>query len=663
MNPLFAGAPFKRILVVDAETAWCRKQGLSLSVQTTEEYIRDPRFKVWGFCIKEYGEDKARTQWYRHDELPRILRTYDWSTTAIMAQNAMFDGAILEWVYGVHPCFIFDTLSMARAVRGVLAGNSLAQLAQDYGLAPKGDAVYSTEGILDVLPPHIEQELASYCAHDVFLCEELFKRLSPGYPIKELRLIDLTIKMYTRAQLRLDTALLQQEVNREREAREGLLHRLGMTDSQLASNPQFAEALKALGVTPPTKVSKTTGKETFAFAKNDAKFQALLEGDNDDIAQLCQARLKVKSTQERTRAQRLIGIAERGPMPVPLTYYGAFSGRWTAAKGSHQNMQNMKRGSFLRKAVMAPEGHMLVVGDLAQIEPRVLGWLADYDDLLNIFRSGQDAYAMFGRQMFNRPDLTKENAPDLRQSAKSALLGCGFGLGFANFAQQLLTGFLGAPPVRYDKAFAQKLGVTSAWAQRFLGYDYNVQEIGKIQANCTPEELVVHCLAAARIIEIYRDTAAPVKAFWGLLDTLIEHSLYGGQEYTHKCLTFRKEEIVLPSGMSLRYPNLKRGKDEKGRVQWTYGDGTNKLYAGRVTNHVTQGTARIVMTDGMLRTSRRYFVAGTVHDEQIVVVPQAEAEEGKKWVLEQMTLEPRFLPGIPLAADGGVHERYGLAKG
>jgi hypothetical protein len=77
---------------------------------------------------------------------------------------------------------------------------------------------------------------------------------------------------------------------------------------------------------------------------------------------------------------------------------------------------------------------------------------------------------------------------------------------------------------------------------------------------------------------------------------------------------------------------------------------------------VVQGTARIVMTDGMLRTAKRYFVAGTVHDEQIVVVPDAEVQEAKTWVLAQMTMEPPYMPGIPLDADGGAHRRYGLAK-
>jgi hypothetical protein len=68
------------------------------------------------------------------------------------------------------------------------------------------------------------------------------------------------------------------------------------------------------------------------------------------------------------------------------------------------------------------------------------------------------------------------------------------------------------------------------------------------------------------------------------------------------------------------------------------------------------------MTDGMLRIDKRYPVAGTVHDEAIAVAPESEAEEAKNWVLAQMTIEPSYLPGIPLSASGGVHKRYGLAK-
>jgi DNA polymerase len=653
-------APYQRIVSIDFETRW-DKNDYTLSKMTTEEYIRDKRFKAFGACIREYGSE-AVTQWYRGDELPRILGTYDWSKTAILAHNAQFDVSILEWRYGIRPCFIFDTLSMARALRGVEVGNSLAKLAADFGLPAKGRAVHSTDGVEEI-DAELEAELAEYCKHDVYLCEQIFERLIAGYPKSELRLIDMTLKMYTRPVLELDQKMLIEALSEESQKREGLLAKLGVDESELASNPKFAALLESLGVVAPTKVSKTTGKPALALAKNDAMFQALLNGDNEDVSLLCEARLKVKSTTERTRAQRFLDISQRGKLPVPLSYYGAKSGRWTASKGSAINMQNLKRGSFLRKAIMAPEGHQLLVGDLSQIEPRVLAWLADYDDLLDIFRSGQDAYAQFGAQMFGVPGMTKDSHPDLRQSAKSALLGCGYGLGWASFASQLLVGFLGAPPVRYSKDFAKKLGVTQEYVQRFTDWEDNVKKMQEIPHTCTERELLIHCVAAKKIIDIYRATAHPVVSFWDMCSKLLVSSLAGGEEVVYKCLTFRKDEIELPNGMKLLYPNLRQVTDKETRQKnWVYGEDATKLYAGKITNNVTQALARIVMTDGMLRTSKKYFVAGTVHDEQIVVVPDDEVDDAKTWVLAQMTVEPKYMPGVPLAVEGGAHRRYGLAK-
>jgi DNA polymerase len=633
---------------------------------TTEEYVRDPRFKAWGLCWKEVGTDEIPV-WVRSDRIRRWKSSIDWSRTAVLAHNAQFDVTILSWVYGIQPAFIFDTLSMARALRGVEVGNSLATLAEAFELPPKGKAVHSTDGMLESIPFAVEQELADYCKHDTYLCEQIFLRLIEGYPTKELKLIDMTLKMYTRPLLQLDKEMLAQAIEEERTAREGLLQKLGMEEATLASNQQFAQALKALGIDPPTKISKTTGEEALALAKNDALFQALLNHENEDVALLCEARLKVKSTSERTRAQRFLDIADRGNLPVPLSYYGAATGRWTAAKGSAINMQNLKRGSFLRKAIMAPEGHVIVVGDLSQIEPRVLAWLADYQELINIFRSGGDPYARFGAEMFNIPGMTKDSHPVERQSAKSALLGAGYQLGWASFAAQLLTGFLGAPPKRYSREEAKQLGVVGADVQKFLSWDENLKKMEEIPHTCTDLELAIHCLAAKAIIDKYRTASWPVVAFWELMGILIEQSLYKGKEYTHKCLTFRKGEIVLPSGMSVRYPDLRPDQDERGRVQWSYADGKDgkrsKLYAGKVTNNVVQGTARCVMTDGMLRIGKRYPVCGTVHDEALCIAPESEADEAKDYLLACMTVQPSYMPGIPLAADGGANRRYGLAKG
>jgi hypothetical protein len=653
--------PYERLIVLDYETAWGRGVKLGFSCQTNEEYLRDPRFKAWGLCWKDYGDPLPAT-WIRGRDIEKWAKDFDWSKTAVIAQNALFDVSILAWVYGCHPAFVFDTLSMGRAVRGVEAGNSLKKMAEDFGLEPKGEGLSSSENYLDELPFHVEQELADYCRHDVYLCEEIFKRLVDGYPASELRLIDMTLKMYTQPRLVLDEQMLFQAIEEERTTREELLAQLKVDDAQLASNPKFADILVKLECRVPYKKSKTTGKQTLALAKNDALFQALLHGPNEKVRLVCEARLRVKSTTERTRAQRFLDISSRGALPVPLAYYGASTGRWTASKGSAINMQNLKRGSFLRKAIMAPEGYALVVGDLSQIEPRVLAWLSDYDEMLGIFRAGGDPYAAFGAQMFNIPGMTKDSHPDLRQSAKSALLGAGYGLGWASFATQLLTGFLGAPPVRYDTEFAKKLGVTKEFIEKFLSWDDNVTKLEEIPHTCTTKELLIHAAASKKIIDIYRATAHPVVSFWEMCGNLLESALYGGKEFRYKCLVFRKGEIELPNGMKLLYPDLRTEKDEKGRSQYVYGPDATKLYPGKITNNVTQGVARIVMTDGMLRVSKRYPVVGTVHDEQIDMVPEEEAAEALKWVLAQMTMEPKYLPGIPLSADGGTHKRYGMAK-
>jgi DNA polymerase len=659
-------APFDKILVIDFETRWDSKE-YTLSKMTTEEYVRDPRFKAFGLCHKTLDVDEEIV-WVPHEDIQSWVDSVDWSRTAVLAHNAQFDIAILSWVYGAKPCFIFDSLSMARALRGVEVGNSLMKLAEVYGLPPKGNAVHSTNGMVE-LSWEVEEELAEYCKHDVFLCEHIFQNLmmevEGGFPVKELKLIDMTLRMFTNPVLELDKEMLDEAIIDEREKREALLAKIGIEETALASNDQFANVLLELGVTPPKKVSKKTGKEAYAFAKNDALFQALLNSDNEDVALICEARLKVKSTLERTRAQRFVDIAGRGTLPVPLNYYGAHTGRWSASKGSGLNLQNLKRGSFLRKSIQAPDGFTLVVCDLSQIEPRVLAYLADYQPLLDIFSSGQDAYAAFGAQMFGIPGLNKTDHADLRQSAKSALLGAGYGMGWSSFAAQLLTGFLGAPPVRYDKAFAKQLGVTSQDVAEFLGWEKNVERMNEIPRTCSDDELLVHCLAAKKIIDIYRDKSQSVVNFWDLCNSLLTHSLAQGKPYVHKCLTFNKESILLPSGLSLKYPNLAGSADEKGRIQWSYGaddKSIRKLYGGKIVENVVQAVARCVMTDGMLRIQKRYSCVLTVHDEAVVLVPENEAVEAEKWVLEQMIKDPSYMPGIPLDAETGCNKRYGEAK-
>jgi len=657
--------PYERLIVVDFETYFDSKT-FTLKKLTTEQYIRSHRFKVHGVCVKDYGTS-GPSAWYSGEDVIEFFNSVDWSVTAVLAHNAQFDVAILSWYYGCKPAFIFDSLSMARALFGTEQGNSLAALAERFGLPEKGKALMNADGVKD-LTPELEKELSEYCAHDTWLCEQIFQRMRDDFPIKELRLIDLTLKMYTNPVLELDPELLTSALKEEEQRRTALLCRLGIEEKDLASNPKFAEILRGMGLEPPMKNKKPTVKtpnpigKTLALAKNDAAFQALLNSENEDVSALCEARLMVKSTLERTRAQRFIDISTRGCLPVPLNYYGAHTGRWSASRGSGINLQNLKRGSALRRAIMAPEGYSLVVCDLSQIEPRVLSYLADDLQMLDIFRSGEDAYAAFGAQMFGIPNLTKETHPELRQSAKSALLGAGYGLGWASFSAQLLTGFLGAPPIRYDIKFAEQVGVTTQDFNDFIGWKVNTERLLEIPHTCSKKELLVHALCSKKIIDKYRDASSQVVSFWDMCNGLIQRSLNGGKEHKHKCLTFMKDSILLPSGLCLRYPDISSVEDADGKKQWVYGPNKVKLYGGKLTENIVQSVARCVMTDGMLRIQKKYPCVLTVHDEVVALVPEEEVKEAEPWVLRQMTIEPDYMPGIPLNAETGAARRYGDAK-
>ncbi len=671
-------APFKRILTLDFETRWDSKE-YTLSKMTTEAYIRDPRFKAFGASIHWYGDPIAKPVWITGKDLPDALGHIDWSETALLCHNTQFDGAILAWHYGILPAFYFDTLSMARALRGVEVGNSAKKLAEDFGLPPKGQAVHSTDGMVE-LRPAVETELAEYCNHDVWLCEEFFKRLVVNYPAQELELIDLTTRMFTQPRLLLDQEVLLPAIKEEKEKREALLAKLKVTEEDLSSNDTFADILRRVGVEPPTKKKKPTQKNPYpegtmyAFAKTDTAFQALRNSDNETVAMLCDARMRVKSTLERTRAQRFYDISTRGPLPAPLSYYGAHTGRFQAAKGSSINLQNLKRGSFLRKAIYAPPGFKLVVADLSQIEPRVLAWLAADAELLDMFRSGADPYAAFGARMFNIPGMTKESHPALRQSAKSALLGCGYGLGWFSFAGQLMAGFLGAPPVTYDRQFLLQVDPHGYSFQFRLQDPEFLRRVSEVPHVCSFDDLLVHCLATAVLIDKYRNANKRVQALWNTFSIGIQQ-MYDGSGVlndgymglrAHEVLTVEHERLRLPNGMYLRYPRLRAEYDrnvETGnlRKQWLYGDGT-KLYGGRLTENVVQALARIVMTDGMLRIKKRYPIVLTVHDEVVVMVPENEAEEAKEWCRQQMVVEPSYMRGLPLAASADVATRYGDAK-
>jgi len=284
------------IITLDFETYYDRE--FSLSKITTEEYVRDDRFEVIGVAVKENGNE---TKWLSGtgEEVCGFLRQYDWENSFALAHNAMFDASILTWRFGIKPLAWLDTLSMARAVHGTEIGNSLAKLVEYYELGKKGTEVINALGKhkKDFSKAEIDA-YGGYCINDVELTYELFLRLLPNFKQPELKLIDITVKMFSEPTLELDTPLLEAHLEDVKNRKELLLQAVQQDREALMSNQKFAELLRQCGVEPPTKISPTTGQETLAMAKSDEGFKALAEHPDERVQALVAARLGNKSTLE-----------------------------------------------------------------------------------------------------------------------------------------------------------------------------------------------------------------------------------------------------------------------------------------------------------------------------------------------------------------------------
>ena len=405
------------LITLDFETYYATDYGLRKF--TTEEYIRHKSFEVIGVSVKVNSEEAV---WFSgtKEQTKRFLDGYNWGCVAI-AHNAVFDMAILNWHFDIRPKRIADTLSMARALHGTEVGGSLDALVTHYDLGVKGKEVLNALGKhrIDFTAEELER-YGEYCKNDSELTHKLFGVLGFNFPVSELRLIDLTVRMFTEPTLSLDAAKLTDHLGNVQIKKAKLMERLKETKADLLSNLKFAELLKLLGVEPPMKISPATGKDTYAFAKSDEAFKALLEHENTYVQTLVAARLGVKSTLEETRTERFIGIAKRGLLPVPLRYYAAHTGRWGG--DDKVNMQNLTRKSPLKHAICVPKGFVLVDSDSSQIEARTLAWLAGQDDLVAAFEKGEDVYSIMASSIYNKPiaEVTK----DERFVGKTTILGC-----------------------------------------------------------------------------------------------------------------------------------------------------------------------------------------------------------------------------------------------
>ncbi len=442
--------------------------------------------------------------------------------------------------------------------------------------------------------------------------------MGANFPRTELKLIDVTLRMFIDPILDLDLGLLEQHLEDTQDRKDKLLRDAGVTDKKdLMSNLKFADMLRDLGVEPPMKTSLTTGKETYAFAKSDEDFKALQEHEDDRVQSLVAARLGNKSTLEETRTQRFIGISKRGRLPVPIRYYAAHTGRWGGA--DKINLQNLPsrglNGKKLKKAIIAPEGHTVVEADSSQIEARVLAWFAGQNDLVDQFSKGEDVYKYMASSIYNVAveDVTK----DQRFVGKTTILGAGYGMGAEKFGMQLKT----------------------------FGFEVSEDE-------------------ARRIISIYREANFKISKVWRDANYMVK------QLANHRAVQFGKKGIIgvdpenqaliVPNGLKIFYPDLHGEQSESG-FEYTYKvrRGRTRIYGGKVIENVCQAIARCIIGEQMLLINKKYKVVLTVHDSIACCVPDEEVAEAQAYVERCMRWTPDWAEGLPVDCESGTGKSYG----
>lgn len=629
-----------RLVTLDFETYYDRDY--SLSKLTTESYVRDPRFEVILVGAKVDNQPPA---WFSGTmaETKVWLEELNLECAFLLAHHAQFDGFILAHHFGIKPRFYLDTLSMARPKHQATVGGSLKTLVEFYNLGAKGDELVNSLGKRRI--DFDEASLirfAGYCMNDVELTYKLFRELKVDFPRDELKVIDLFVRMFTDPMVELDEDFLSDHLVEVRRTRAALADKLEQYGGKavVMSNPKFAEFLRTLGVEPPTKISLRTGKPAFAFAKTDLGFQELLEHPDELVRTAAEVRLGLKTTIEETRTNALLGIAQRGPWPIYLNYYGAHTGR--ASGGDGVNPQNLGRpnehkpgSGALRRSVRAPAGHKIVAADSSQIEARITAWAAGQADLVEDFRAGVDIYSKFASEIYGF-QVTKVNKSE-RFVGKTCILGLGFGMGAPKLQRTLQIGN-GGVPVNLPLAKCQE------------------------------------------IVNLYRQKYREIAQLWNAGEKAL-YAISRGEEFSFgpgRSLYTSKHGVHLPNGMVVRYPGLTfvkgegyvYAKNRKEQAEWVKqslsgqwdANLLTRIYGGKVIENVVQALARIVVFEQMLAIAPRHRVVLTVHDEVVTCVPDSQVQCAKEVLRNTMSMAPSWASNLPVACEVHSGGTYGEAK-
>lgn len=604
-----------RFVVVDFETYY--GDNYTLTKMSQEDYVNDPRFEIIMVGLK-INDEEAYWITGTHEEIGAHLRQLQLEGCLVLAHNMSFDGLILAVIFGIFCGMYTDTRLLAQAVlkphmRSVSLDNCMKQI--NLGIQ-KGTEVHNMKNRtrLSLSKEELER-YGAYCCTDCEAEYRLFKYLAPQFPRSELEVIDLTLRMYLQPTLELNTTLMAECLAETRANKQQLLNSLpaGVTQEHLMSNPKLAEVLRTYGIEPPLKISPTTGKVTFAFAKTDTAWKELEEehAGDPEVSAILAARIGAKSTLEESRYIRLLNIGNRyEKFRVPILYHAAHTGRDGGTEGI--NAQNFPRidKSRMRFGIVAPRGYVVLAADLAQIEARLTALLARQQNLLTGFRNREDVYSSFASTAYQCETIKGRSKEDNKRRfvGKTCVLGLGFGMAAV-----------------------------------------------RLRATLRKDGVILSLEECEALVQAYRKTLYPqIPNMWRQLDQYLPLMAANAGKIQFGPVTLVKDAIVMPDGMSLIYNRLRKVETDKytGYV-YNFAGETRTLWGGKVTENIVQKLARILIMGYMrqIRHTIGFIPALRQHDELDYVVPLKYADKIAAVIGKIMRVPPDWAPDLPVEVE------------
>lgn len=584
MNPT-PFTPATDVIAIDFETYYDKE--CSVTTLGYYAYTHHPKFDAYLVAVTD-----GKTAWVGHPS------RFDWQSIhgkTWLAHNASFDRSVFEWLRdtGKIPPVAPDrwlctaamsaSLQCPRSLEG--ATKAILGMTVDKGVRARAEGKQA-ELLLE------NRDMEDYARTDAMLCWMIWDKCKDHFPNHEWRLWEITDAMgadgiqfdvgYAKKQLADLCGLVASAAAQVPWGQSGVV----------ASPKALADACTMAGVPPPPST-----------AEDDPELDAWLhDHSGKDVAGYVRA---MQTWRKANRAQKVLEtmlarVMGTGRIEAHLKYFGAFTGRWSGGNGlNFQNLNSDTSLVDLRGCLIPAPGHTFAVIDLAQIEARVLLWLAGDSKTLDMIRQGVSVYEAHARRTMGWDGgKLKVEDPRLYRLAKARVLGLGFGCGRNKF---------------------------KLVAKAMAGLDLTDE-------------------TAAQTVDDYRESNPGIVKLWADYEAAFKH---------HHGATFH---LDLPSG---RYLTYRKVDAHNGVAEQIKNDPPSNIYGGLLVENLVQATARDLFADRLLAlVDAGYKPVMLVHDEYVLEVDEATAGQDLKRAMDIIQSPPRWADSLPVECEGSLMDRY-----